>query len=103
MKNKIFNKGTIVEELRNIITINKKSLIDIDNLIKNLCWSAPEIADYRFWNGHESGNWPGLYEILITHFKDIDKEIDESMYNESLKVKNFYIKSYLEYKKTGFY
>ena len=102
MTDNLFNKGTIVEELHNIITINKKSLVDIDNLIKNLSRSAPEISDYRFWNGHETGNWPGLYEILVNHFKDISKKTNLDKYNESIKVKNFYIKSYLKYKKTGF-
>ena len=75
---------------------------DLDNLVKNLCWSAPEISDYRFWNGHESGNWPGLYEILIKHFKDIDKDLHKDRYNEALKVKKFYTLAYLKYKKHGF-
>ena len=98
----MFNQGTIVDNLFNIIKLNKKALYEIDNLVRNLCWSAPEIIEYRFWFGHESGNWPGIYQIIKTNFEDINKYKYPEKYNESRKVKIFFIQSYNKYLKIGF-
>ena len=76
------NPKTIILELNKIIIHNKNAKDELNNLNINISWSAPEISDNRFWTGHETGNWPGIYTILINHFKNnigslriVDQEI----------------------------
>jgi hypothetical protein len=97
------NPKTIILELNKIIIHNKNAKDELNNLNINISWSAPEISDNRFWTGHETGNWPGIYTILINHFKNnIGSQSSKEIIDESYKVNELYNYCYNKYKSDGF-
>ena len=81
----------IVTKIKEKIKDNDTAIKALDNLIVNISYCAPEIAPNNFWCGQ--GNWPVLYTIMITYFKDYEK------HKELLELYNSF---YLQYKNNGF-
>ena len=87
-----FNPNTIIPEI--ITEINKiegdntKAINELNILLKNIVFCAPEILDKNFWYGNNF-NYYGLYHIMVNNFSGKGYKNLSDLYNNiCIKYKN---------------
>ena len=64
-----FKPVNIIINFIEIAKINKEGIRELNILVENLSYQAPEIIESRFWKG--TSNWKGITDIMNTHFPKI--------------------------------
>ena len=99
-----FKPVNIIINFIEIAKINKEGIRELNILVENLSYQAPEIIENRFWKG--TSNWKGITDIMNAHFPRV-REYNRHLFSpeqieENKKMEKLYVDLLTKFKKNGF-
>ena len=99
-----FKPVNIIINFIEIAKINKEGIRELNILVENLSYQAPEIIENRFWKG--TSNWKGITDIMNAHFPRV-REYNRHLFSpeqieENKKMEKLYVDLLTKFKKHGF-
>jgi len=99
-----FKPVNIIINFLEIAKINKEGIRELNILVENLSYQAPEIINRRFWEG--TSNWKGITDIMNAHFPRV-REYNRHLFSpeqieENKKMEKLYVDLLTKFKKNGF-
>jgi hypothetical protein len=99
-----FKPVPIIINFLQIAKINKEGIYELEKLMENLVYQAPEILTHRFWQG--TGNWRGITNIMNTYFpriSDTNRHLfTPEQIEENKKMEELYVNLLKRYQIQGF-
>ena len=99
-----FKPVPIIINFLQIAKINKEGIRELNMLIDNISYQAPEIIERRFWKG--TSNWKGITDIMNTHFPkicDANRHLfSPEQIEENLKMEELYVNLLTKFNSRGF-
>jgi hypothetical protein len=99
-----FKPVNIIINFLEIAKINKEGIRELNILVENLSYQAPEIINRRFWKG--TSNWKGISDIMNTYFPRVREDnrhlFSPEQIEENKKMEELYVKLLTKFEKHGF-